>query len=120
MCDLLSESELPDGFAYPPEFLRVVELGLTDLEPWWIFDGQQLRTRMSGLKSRYPERNLVPFARREDNDDVACWDITEGNVAVIHDFSSSGRELRQRYPDFNAWLRQAIEDLIEHGDTDVT
>jgi hypothetical protein len=30
--------------------------------------------------------------------------------------ASPGWEQRgARFPDFNAWLRQAIEDLIEHG-----
>jgi hypothetical protein len=116
MADLLTIDDLPDGFDYPAEFVRVVELGLTDLEPWWIFDGDLLRHRIAGLRSRYPERCLIPFARRQDNDDVACWDLDEGDIAVVHDFASPGWEQRgARYPDFNAWLRQAIEDLIEHG-----
>ncbi|MEV0638654.1 hypothetical protein AB0I77_27680 [Streptomyces sp. NPDC050619] len=108
-------TELPEGFDYPAEFIRVVELGLTDLEPWWIFDGDQLRRRAIGLRDRYPERRLVPFARRQDNDDVACWDLARGDVVVIHDLASPGWEQRERFPDFNAWLRQAVEDLIEHG-----
>jgi hypothetical protein len=115
MADLLTIDDLPEGFDYPAEFIRVVELGLTDLEPWWIFDGDQLRRRTIGLRERYPERQLVPFARRQDNDDVACWDLAQGDIAVIHDMASPGWEQRGRFPDFNAWLRQAIEDLIEHG-----
>ncbi|TLW94759.1 hypothetical protein FFT09_02475 [Saccharomonospora piscinae] len=115
MADLLTIAELPEGFDYPAEFIRVVELGLTDLEPWWIFDGDQLRRRAIGLRERYPARQLVPFARRQDNDDVACWDLDNGNVAVVHDLASPGWEQRGGFPDFNAWLRQAIEDLIEHG-----
>ena len=35
MADLLSASDLPDGFDYPAEFVRLVELDLTNLEPWW-------------------------------------------------------------------------------------
>lgn len=115
MADLLGSADLPGGFDYPPEFIRVVELGLTDLEPRWIFDGGQLYRRMVGLRERYPERQLVPFARRQDNDDVACWDLVQGNVMVIHDTASPGWEQRDTFPDFNSWLRQAIEDLIEHG-----
>ena len=115
MADLLTSLDLPAGFDYPPEFIRVVELGLTDLEPWWIFDGDLLRDRALGLRERYPARQLVPFARRQDNDDVACWDLGHGDVVVIHDFASPGWEQRRVYLDFNAWLRQAIEDLIKHG-----
>ncbi|MGW1197294.1 hypothetical protein ACWD4B_15875 [Streptomyces sp. NPDC002536] len=115
MIDILTTTDLPQDFEYPAEFIRVVELGLTNLEPWWIFDGDQLRRRAVGLRERYPERRLVPFARRQDNDDVACWDLAQGDVSVIHDMARPGWEQRERFPDFNAWLRQAVEDLIEHG-----
>ncbi|PWI43386.1 hypothetical protein [Streptomyces sp. ICBB 8177] len=115
MAELLSSDDLPEGFSYPPEFVRVVELGLTALEPWWIFDGEPLRQRYRGLKDRYPQRSLVPFARREDNDDVACWDLRVGDVVIVHDFAGSGWEQRGRFADFDSWLRQAVEDLIEHG-----
>jgi hypothetical protein len=55
---------------------------------------------------------LVPFARREDNDDVACWEPMSPRVVVIHDFASPGFEDRGGFADFNGWLRQAVEDLI--------
>ncbi|GHF35346.1 hypothetical protein GCM10010218_15720 [Streptomyces mashuensis] len=116
MIQLLVAAELPEGFTYPPQFIRVVELGLTNLEPWWILDGEQLRGRVRGLRERYPKRKLVPFARREDNDDVACWDLEHGDVVIIHDFASAGWEQSRRFAHFNDWLRRAVEDLIEFGD----
>ena len=114
MADLLSIADLPEGFEYPDEFVRVVELGLTNLEPWWIIDGGLLRDRFSGLQKRYEQRVLVPFATRQDNDDVACWDVVTAKVAIIHDFASPGFEQR-KVPRFLAWLRQAVEDLIAFG-----
>ena len=113
MADLLSLADLQDGFSYPPEFVRVVELGLTNLEPWWIMSGGPLRDRHAGLARRYPQRVLVPFARRQDNDDVACWDVLGRTLVVVHDFAAPGSEDRDRYPDFYSWLRRAVEDLIE-------
>lgn len=113
MADVLNISELPEGFSYPSEFVRVVELGLTQLEPWWIMTGDLLRDRFSGLAGRYPNRTLVPFARRQDNDDVACWDVRSGKLVVIHDFASPGSEARTDFPTFYAWFRQAVDDLIE-------
>lgn len=116
MANLLTDDDLPEGFSYPPEFLRVVELGLTDLEPWWILDGELLRSGMRLLASAYPSRRLVLFAKRQDNDDVACWDLDTGGVAVVHMGATPGWEQRgPRFTDFNSWLRQAVEDLIEHG-----
>jgi hypothetical protein len=113
VADLLGIDALPGGFEYPREFVRVVELGLTQIEPWWILDGERLRNRYLGLRERYSDRKLVPFAIRQDNDDVACWDISSGNIAIVHDFASPGWEQRAEYPDFYAWFRQAVEDFIE-------
>jgi hypothetical protein len=116
MAELLSMADLPDGFDYPAEFVRVVELGLTQLEPWWIIEGDLLRDRSRGLQQRYPDRTLVPFAVRQDRDDVACFQPDRSTVAIIHDFADSGYEQRDELPDFNAWLRRAVEDLIEFGE----
>lgn len=112
MADLLPLTELPEGFEYPREFVRVVELGLTKLEPWWIIEGDQLRERFLGLAKRYETRSLVPFAARQDNDDVACWDVDRGTVVVVHDYASSGYEQRLEMQDFFTWFRMAIEDFI--------
>jgi len=106
--------ELPNGFAYPKEFLRVVELGLTNLEPWWVLEGSLLRERHRDLATRYPSHLLVPFPRRQDNDDVACWEVLGGyEVVVVHDFASPGWERRGKFSNFYGWFRQAVEDLIE-------
>jgi hypothetical protein len=115
VADLLPVEDLPRGFWYPPSFVRVVELGLTHLEPWHVLEGAALRERKDGLSERFPARELVPFASRQDNDDVACWDLVHGGdrVVVIHDFAAPGWENRDEYPDFYAWLRQAVEDLID-------
>jgi hypothetical protein len=113
MADLLTTGDLPDGFMYPSQFVRVVELGLTNIEPWWIIDGERLRTLSAGLRRRYPERSLVPFAIRQDTQDVACWDMAMGNVAIVHDRASPGWERRSEFDNFYGWFRQAIEDFIE-------
>ncbi len=118
MSDLLEKDELPPGFSYPLAFRRIFDLGLVNLEPWWLLSGETLRLRFQGLRARYPMRCLIPFARRTDNDDVACWDYSKGNrtVCIIHDFASEGWEQREEFPTFYDWFRQAIEDLIEFDD----
>jgi hypothetical protein len=112
VADLLPLIDLPGGFDYPGEFVRVVELGLTNLEPWWIVGGDRLRELFLGLRERYESRSLVPFADRQDNDDVACWDVERGTVVVVHDYASPGYEQRAEFPDFVAWFRSAVEDMI--------
>src|SRR5687768_8924404 len=91
---LLTSEELPAGFSYPRGLLRLVELELFELEPWWIVTGEFLRTRNRGMAERYPQRRLLLFAKRQDNDDAACWDLDTGKVAIVHDFASPGWEAR--------------------------
>lgn len=87
------------------------------MEPWHLLEGEQLWERNRGLKEAYPSRTLVPFARRQDNDDVACWEPGSGDgvVVVVHDFASPGWEDHGQFASFYDWLRQAVEDLIEFG-----
>lgn len=39
---------------------------------------------------------VIPFARRDDNDDIACFEVGKGkSVQIIHDFASEGFEQRK-------------------------
>jgi hypothetical protein len=79
LADLIGAADLPNGFVRRREFIRVVELGLTKLEPWWILEGELLRARNLDPRQRYPTRALVPFARRDDNYDVL---VGTANAAI--------------------------------------
>ncbi|MGL5386812.1 MAG: hypothetical protein ACRDCA_13325 [Serratia sp. (in: enterobacteria)] len=115
MDKFLTKDELPEWFEYPFEFNRIVEQGLLDFDPWIILQGERLRSRYDGIKSRYPSRQLVPFARREDNDDIAYWDKDKpGRVIIIHDFANEGYENVIEFSGFWDWLRIALEATIEY------
>jgi hypothetical protein len=113
---VLNEALRPNWFKYPKEYSRVVDLKIVNLEPWFFLDGEELESRYRGLKERFPTAELIPFARRADNDDVACWEKSGGNlkVYVVHDFSRWGWEKHKEYEDFWSWYRKAMEDMIEH------
>jgi len=116
MPDLIPLEDLPDAFRYPAEFVRTVELGLTDLEPWQVLTGAVASRTYRGLAERYPDQGYVPFAARQDNDDLACW-VTGPAVVTVHDHAAPGWERRGPvYDDFHAWLRAAIEDYIHWGE----
>jgi len=104
-----------EGFQYPASFLKAIDLNLVNFL-WYVMDGDQVVSRIEGLKRRYPARRLIPFARRDDNDDIACFEIGKGEkVEIIHDFASAGYEQRNEYDDFWKWLEVAVKEMIEYN-----
>lgn len=109
--------KFPEWVGNQPELDRVLDLNLTNLEPWaFYFDQTDFATRVQGLKERYPNVDLIPFARREDCDDIVCWEKSQGTVKVfvVHDFSSNGWDKRREFKDFWEWYREAVNSMIEH------
>jgi len=102
------------GIQPPQEYARLYEVGLENLEPWrWVTD-DRLKFRMTGFKVRYPDRILVPFAERQDCDDVACWEVGHpGGVIIIHDFAGKGFEVRATFGTFREWIHQALDDCLD-------
>lgn len=113
MAEILTIEDLPLGFDYPTDFIRMSELGLLHLEPWHVLEGEPLRAWLAGLRQRYPRRTIVPFAHRQDCDDVACFDLDLGGVSIVHDFASEGDEQIGHFHTFEDWLRQAFEDFVQ-------
>ena len=67
----------------------------------------------------YPQRKLIPFARRDDGDDIACFEVgKENRVQIIHDFASAGYEQRKEYECFWDWFRDAVEEMINKDECD--
>ena len=66
------------------------------------------------LRRSYPARQLIPFAKYDYTDDIACFDASllseNPSVYYIHMFATPGWENRGNVIDFNAWLQAALED----------
>lgn len=104
----------PSWFKYPKEFLKTIELPIINITPWYILGDEQLHQKFKGLKERFPSRDFMPFAKRDDNDDVACWSKDDPQkVIIIHDFSTEGWEIVKVYDSFWDWFKDAIQDMIE-------
>ncbi|MDR2889361.1 MAG: hypothetical protein LBV33_05920 [Lachnospiraceae bacterium] len=114
MFKLLNENDLPEGFVYPQPLHKLIELNLTNFEVWYLMDYESAKVRMSGLDKRYPQRVLIPFARRGDCDDIACFEAGQGqSVFVIHDFASEGYEQREIFENIWDWLNFVIMIMID-------
>ena len=106
-----------EEFDYPESFLKILELNLLDYDVWYIMPEDQAEIRLKGLKQRYLNRRLVPFAGRYDSDDIACFEVgKDGRVFIIHDFASEGYEQRKIYEDFWEWFKDAIQEMINYNE----
>jgi hypothetical protein len=115
--DLVLPDDLrPSWFQYPRPYLRLAEQGLIDINPWFLLENKALLITYEGIKNNYPSYSAVPFARRLDNDDVACWvQDSPGKVCIIHIDTSPGWERRrQPFDTFWDWFLSAIDDMIFH------
>ncbi len=111
MIKILNQNEKPNWVEYPLEYLNLINTEKEEFLPWYLLDKEQLLIRYNGLKKRYPTRNLFPFARHDDNDDVACWEKNKpGKVILIHDFAASGYEDKMEFENFNEWYIFVIND----------
>jgi hypothetical protein len=104
--DLDVPVKLPEGLA------RLVRQNLVDLTPWHVLPRDLAVKRLRSMRQRY-SRKYVPFAYRQDNDDVACVDPSKPEeIVIVHDFASEGTEVRKRFDTFWDWFRAAVEDMV--------
>jgi hypothetical protein len=81
----------------------------------------EILERQEGMKKRFPARQLIPFARRYDNDDVACFDFTKEEIVyVIHDFATIGYEQRKTFESFWDWFKLAVDEMVEFQKMDIS
>ncbi|MCP4600754.1 MAG: hypothetical protein GY847_09515 [Proteobacteria bacterium] len=111
---VLKPEYLPHWFEYPKEYLRLIQQGLYHFTPWHLLEHEYVTQIYQDLKLQYPSRELFPFAYRQDNDDVACWEReAREKVIVSHCQASPGYETNEIYENFWVWLKDVIEEMIE-------
>lgn len=86
------------------------------LQPWYFLPQEQVFS----VRDRWPKAtedvNLVAFARRQDCDDIACFDATEGDVTiarvvVVHGWTPEGYAIAAKYETIWAWLGDVVADI---------
>ena len=109
---LYEPSDLDVAVRLPEALGRIVKQNLVDLTPWHILPRELAVKRLRGMRQRY-SRKYVPFAYRQDNDDMACIDpASPEEILIVHDFAREGTELRKRFDSFWEWFRSAIDDMV--------
>lgn len=110
---LLPPVRRPEWFTYPSGLLKMVDEGKTGITPWHLMKSEWVAKAIPELFNRYG-RTVVPFAHRQNNDDIAVFEKGTGDkVLVIHNFAAKGEEIEEEYPDFQAWLDAAEAESLD-------
>ena len=70
---ILPESERPEWLHYPQELLDLVRSGRMPLVPWHFVTAESAAGDYRRFRSHL-RRELVPFAFRQDREDLACFE----------------------------------------------
>lgn len=101
--------KFPMWIEIPNKYLDMLSQTQEECLPWYLLDSDDQNFRLTGLRSRYPNRVLFPFARHDYSDDVACWEKDKpGKVVIIHDFASAGWEDRFEFSSFDEWYNYVV------------
>ncbi|WP_053980221.1 hypothetical protein [Marinagarivorans algicola] len=101
-------------FQYPESFIKAVNDGV-DVYPWWfIYKNQEFADLCySTINKKMPKGVLVvPFAKNDDSDGIACFDgrsVNIGNPKIFtykgeSSFDQGNIRSRFRVESFDYWL----------------
>jgi len=101
------------AFNYPDALERLVALKLINYDLWYLMSREQSVVIFKQLKMNNNSKGLIPFARRGDNEDIACLEIGNNEkVVVLKNCEYLGYRQRQVFDSVWDWFRDAIEIMI--------
>lgn len=119
---------MPNAFQEPLPLRWLRAHGVHSLTPWYFIEREETRSALRDeyctevYKGSQPVRDIYPFARRQDNDDVAGFVVRPegftGEVVIAHLTWSGQPETKGyptlvQFPDFWNWLKAVIDDSAE-------
>lgn len=100
-------------FKYPDELERLISLKLINFDLWYLMTREQSTVIQEQLKRQCSSTELIPFARRGDNEDIACFEVRNNKrVVVLKNCEYLGYRPRQEFGSIWDWFRDAIETMI--------
>jgi len=114
---LLTDREKPEWLEYPIQLIELIKSGRSVIIPWHISKVEAVRIGRTHFAQRIG-RDLVMFAYRQDQEDVACFEKGKGEmVMVLHDNCDSPYAHVGSYLSFSDWLKAAEEESREWGES---
>lgn len=101
-------------FEYPEAIERLVALQLVNYDFWYLMKKDQALKLRDQLVEQCRHKKLVPFARRGDNEDIACFEIGKGErVVILRQSEFLGYRPYKVFDTVWDWFREAIEIMIK-------
>jgi hypothetical protein len=115
--DCYKPSDLPSGFRYPQSYLSLLgEQRDHDLYPWWLIDASS-RAGTVMLSILRETGRLVPFAKSDVDDDIACFDGSDTSGQPKIEMFCSTPDRSYGFANFATWLEQARRDATSFRDS---
>lgn len=114
--DLYPPEKLPPLFRYPDQFVQTAAtMAPNHFYPWWFIQASTTAGQLSFELRQSDGRNLIPFAKTDEFDDIACFDGDDpsGNPRIL--IKSSTPDRVYGYSDFKEWLMVATRDAAALG-----
>lgn len=121
MMDIFLGTFNMQGFKYPEKYISFLkDPSSKSFEPWMMLahDEEDVDAWHKILHKQYPVYSLIPFAKYMANDDVACFDLKNGDIVIINSFSTIDCSCHGTYPDFEKWLTAATAEHESCNDED--
>lgn len=102
-------------FEYPEAIERLVALQLVNYDYWYVMKKEQAEIVYEDVRSQCRHKKLIPFARRGDNEDIACFEVGKGeNVVILKHSEFLGYRPYMKFESVWDWFREAIETMIKY------
>jgi len=111
--EFLSTDEFELVYNYPDALERLVALRLINFDLWYLMNREQSMVIWKQMSLNCDRKGLIPFARRGDNEDIACFEVANNEkVLVLKNCEYLGYRPRQAFDSVWDWFRDAIELMI--------
>jgi hypothetical protein len=114
------------GFQVPKGYMWLLERGLIGFDPFgplqpWHYLPRENAIDVHEIWRRLSVYPVVAFAKRQDCDDYACFEIKGNRVSKIVEIegsTSSGYTVLQEHATFWSWVKSIIDDIAECVDNE--
>ena len=81
--EIFNTDGLEFDFDYPDGLERLIALKLINFDLWYLMSREQTIVILNQIGMNGNRRGLIPFARRGDNEDIACFEIVNNEKVVV-------------------------------------